>query len=252
MKWFQKRQKAIFLYLAIFITLSVVLGSLGTNFAQRSPLDAAITVNDRKITRKRFNLFLEQAIEQQRNNPQYLANPEGAREFLKRQVAQSLIQEEVFQSEADRFGVRVTDGELAQYIQSAPQFQRDGHYDPELYGRFLSQIRMRAEDFEAEQRRQIRVQKTQYLMSALVKVSPLEWGAREPDLLAAASKEDRKKIQENPAAARDQWRQREIQASFQEWYSALSTRLKTRVLIDTPKPAAAAAPAPTPATTPAP
>lgn len=251
MKWFQKRQKAIFLYLAIFITLSVVLGSLGTNFAQRSPLDAAITVNDRKITRKRFNLFLEQAIEQQRNNPQYQANPEGAREFLKRQVAQSLIQEEVFQAEADRFGVRVTDGELAQYIQSAPQFQRDGRYDPELYGRFLSQVRLRAEDFEAEQRRQIRVQKTQYLMSALVKVSPLEWAAREPDLLAAASKDDRKKILENPAAARDQWRQRELQASFQEWYSALSTQLKTRVLIDPPKPAATV-PAPAATATPAP
>ncbi|MBK9430183.1 MAG: hypothetical protein IPN65_06850, partial [Elusimicrobia bacterium] len=71
MKWFQKRQRTIFLYLAVFITLSVVLGSLGLNFAQSSPLDAAIIVNDRKITRKRFTLFLDQAIEQQRNNPQY-------------------------------------------------------------------------------------------------------------------------------------------------------------------------------------
>jgi peptidyl-prolyl cis-trans isomerase D len=250
MKWFQKRQRTIFLYLAIFITLSVVLGSLGLDFAQRSPLDAAITVENRKITRKRFNLFFEQALEQQRNNPQYQANPEAAREFLKRQVVQSLIQEEVFQGEADRYGVRVTDAELAQYIQSAPQFQREGRFDTELYGRFLSQIRLRAADFEEEQRRQIRVQKTQYLMSSPIRVSSLEWAAREPDLLAAASKEDRKTIRENPAAARDQWRQRETQASFQEWYNVLSTRLKTRVLLETTAPvtapAATSSPAPAP------
>lgn len=248
MKWFQKRQRTIFLYLAVFITLSVVLGSLGLNFAHRSPLDAAIIVNDRKITRKRFSLFLDQAIEQQRNNPQYQANPEAAREFLKRQVVQSLIQEEVFQTEADRFGVRVTDAELAQYVQSAPPFQKDGRFDPELYARFLSQIRMRAADFEDEQRRQIRVQKTQYLMSSPIRVSSLEWAAREPDLLAAASKEDRKTIRENPTAARDQWRQRETQASFQEWYNTVSTRLKTRVLLESPAPANApvATPAPAP------
>lgn len=236
MKWLYKRQRKIFLALALFITFSVVLGSLGVDFMSRSPLDAAIQVNDRKITRKRFNTMYQQALEQQRDNPQF--KEEAAREFLKRQVVQMLVQEEVFLREADRYGVRVSNAELAQYIQGVPQFQKDGRFDPSAYGRFLDQIRMKPLDFEDEQRRQIRVQKTQYLMMSGVKISSLEWPRQLQNALAAAPPDEKKKILDNPQPTRDRVRNQEIQASLQEWYTAVNTQLKVKVLLDNDKPAA--------------
>lgn len=230
MKWFHKNRKKIFLLvIAIFVIGS--FAGFGSYFFAQSPLDAAIQVNGRKIPYKRFENLYQQVIEEQRQkSPEPLTDPQ--REYLKRQVVQALVQEEVFLMEAEKLGIQATDAELAQVIQSIPAFQRDGRFDVRAYQEMLGRLRLRVEDFEAEQRRQLMAQKAQFVMASGVKISSLEFPAKVQAALAQAKEEDRKKILENIDGFRENVRRQEVQACLQEWYSDINTKLKIKVLLN--------------------
>jgi peptidyl-prolyl cis-trans isomerase D len=147
-------------------------------------------------------------------------------------VVQALVQEEIFVQEAEKLGLRVSDMELAQTIQSFPAFQRDGRFDIGVYQTFLNRLRLKVEEFEETQRRQILGQKAQMLMASGVRISSLEAPQAFQEALAQSSPEDRKKFMENPEELREQVRRREIQASLQEWYTVLSTQIKVKVLLN--------------------
>ncbi|MBL8022853.1 MAG: SurA N-terminal domain-containing protein [Elusimicrobia bacterium] len=227
MKWFRDHRKKIILsVVAIFVVGT--FASFGSYFFDQSPFDAAILVNNRKIPYKRFETLYGQVLEDQRQrSPSPLTNPQ--REYLKRQVVQSLVQEEVFVNQAENLGIKVTDTELAQVLQTVPAFQREGRFDPQLYREALGRIRLRVEDFESEQRRQLMAQKTQFIMASGVKISSLEFPAKVKTALAQGTEEVKKKILENPNEFRDEVRRNEMQACLQEWYSDVSTRLKVKV-----------------------
>lgn len=209
----------------------MVVGSLGMNFVKSSPLDAAILVNDKKIPYRRYQTLFQQIIENRRERSEEPVSEQEIR-YLKDQVVQSLVQGEVFSMEAEKLGLRISDFELAQLIQSYPAFQKDGRFDPTLYRNLLNRIRVSVPDFEEEQKRQILAQKVQFLMGSSVKISSLELPGEMQKLLAAASPEERKKFQENPDSALEQVRRKEIQSVLQEWYTALSTTLKVKVLLN--------------------
>ena len=245
MKWFHKNRKKLFLFvIGIFVVGS--FAGFGSYFFAQSPLDAAIQVNGRKIPYKRFENLFQQVLEEQRQkSPEPLTDPQ--REYLKRQVVQALVQEEVFLIEAEKLGIEVADAELAQVIQSIPVFQKEGRFDVRTYQEMLGRLRLRVEDFEAEQRRQLMAQKAQFVMASGVKISSLEFPAKIQAALAQAKDEDRKKILENPDAFREDLRRREVQSCLQEWYTDINTRLKIKVLLN--KLESPATPSPTPAST---
>lgn len=230
----------------LFVIAIFVVGSFagfGSYFFSQSPFDAAIQVNGRKIPFKRFNNLYHQILEDQRQkSPEPLTEPQ--REYLKRQVVQALIQEEVFLMEAEKMGIQATDAELAQMIQSIPAFQREGRFDARAYQEALGRVRLRVEDFEAEQRRQLMAQKAQFVMASGVRISSLEFPAKVQEAMAQAKEEDRKKILENTESFREELRRREVQACLQEWYADINTRLKIKVLLS--KLEGGPAPAPVP------
>lgn len=242
MKWFHKNRKKIFLLvIAIFVIGS--FAGFGSYFFAQSPFDAAIQVNGRKIPYKRFENLFQQVVEEQRQkSPEPLTEPQ--REYLKRQVVQALVQEEVFLMEAEKLGIQATDAELAQVIQSIPVFQREGRFDVRAYQEMLGRMRLRVEDFEAEQRRQLMAQKAQFVMASGVKISSLEFPAKVQAVLAQAKEEDRKKILENMEGFRENIRQQEARACLQEWYADINTRLKIKVLLNKLEGGPAAVPAP--------
>jgi peptidyl-prolyl cis-trans isomerase D len=59
---------------------------------------------------------------------------------VKFQVMQELVRESVFLAEADKYGITVTDNELAQYIQSIPAFQTQGKFDQRAYMQALVNV----------------------------------------------------------------------------------------------------------------
>lgn len=230
MQWFAKKKKQIYLIIAGVLILGSFAG-FGTHFMDRSPLDAALVIGERNIPYARYQAIYQRALEQQKNNS---AEPltDNVRGMIKRQVVQMLVQETVFLNEADRYGVRVTDAELAQMIQSVPEFKTEGRFDPRRYQQLLSQNHLRVAEFEEEQRRQIQVQKAQYLMASAIKISPLEFNRAYQAALARASAEEKKTLLADPEKFRESLREQEIQNTLQDWYSVASTQLKVRVNVD--------------------
>ena len=121
MDWLRKYRYTIFM-----ITLGGMLVGIfvqfGSGFLQLSPYDAAIVVNGDKISYKEY----QSRLEQYRRNQQENKTPATDENInaLKQKAVQDLVQETVLGQEADKYGMQVTDNEVASYIQSAPAFQK--------------------------------------------------------------------------------------------------------------------------------
>ncbi len=79
---------------------------------------------------------------------------------------------------AGEFGIRTTDEELIQYIQSQPFFRNEaGQFDRQRYQQFvlrLNQVRLTEADFEEVMRQQLTILRLQALVSSGAKTTPLE------------------------------------------------------------------------------
>lgn len=264
MNWLRRYKKHIILAVVV-VFIGTTFGSFGRDLFTGTTAGAAIVVDQEKVSRKRFDQLMTQVM-QDRQSQGTALNP-GEQEWLKRQVVQALVQEAVFMREADRYGVVVSDVELSHFIQTVPAFQKNGQFDPAAYQQVLAQNRLTIPQFESDQRRQLRMQKTQFLMASGVHVSSLELPRRMQERMAKIDlvlkggpkglekfpeenpehrpagdvikrlQAERATIVTNPAQFREQLRNNEIRASLQEWYSALNTTLKIKINVDN-KPAA--------------
>ncbi|MCL2389134.1 MAG: SurA N-terminal domain-containing protein, partial [Elusimicrobia bacterium] len=94
---------------------------------------------------------------------------------LRRQTLDMLIQEELLWQMSKKYGITVTDAQVATRIQSDPGFANEfGQFDPRIYFHFLNYIRMTPKDFESVQRRQLAGEKLTILLASAVKVSDSE------------------------------------------------------------------------------
>jgi peptidyl-prolyl cis-trans isomerase D len=104
-----------------------------------------------------------QALEQQRQQlQQMLGRGVDPRMFdnpaFKQQVLNGLIDRTLVRMQAEKAGYRVGNAELSAFIQSIPQFQRNGHFDPQLYEQLVRQAGLRVPDFEQRLRNDTAVQ----------------------------------------------------------------------------------------------
>ena len=61
----------------------------------------------------------------------------------------TLVQDEIIWQQTKKYGITVSDNELAQDIQSYPYFlNENGQFDSRNYYQFLSNLRMSPKDFE--------------------------------------------------------------------------------------------------------
>jgi Parvulin-like peptidyl-prolyl isomerase len=123
---------------------------------------AAITVND----------FYSLMLRHLEGNPdlakQARANPETARAF-KYQVLQNMSLSTAMEQEADRMGLFVSPAELLAVVRQIGLFQGpDGKFSKELYEQVLKAQKIVPGEFEADQKRQILVNKLRsYVMSSV-------------------------------------------------------------------------------------
>jgi len=229
MNWLRKHRYKIFLITVVgFIAGSFV--GFGSYFFTKSPADAAIVVNGEKISYKRYRARFTQYM----NNRQDKAPMTQERTAqMKQEAIQDLVRETVLLNEADKYHIRVTDNELANYIQSAPAFQKDGKFDQMAYLQVVTQVlRVPPDQFEEDRRRELRIQKLQLLLSNAVKVSPLDFQISVQQKLADAKPEERKKIQENPLAFREELRREQVSHVFNEWFGQIQNQIKVKVMLD--------------------
>jgi peptidyl-prolyl cis-trans isomerase D len=133
---FKKFQKN-FIFSVIIIAIVAVMALVGINSQQgetKGSGGAAAWVNGEVITNQQFGQVLEQTVEEYR---QRLGGQLDERLLTQFEIPQNTLDEMVryklLAQQATRLGFRVTDEELADFIRKAPNFHRDGKFDPELY-----------------------------------------------------------------------------------------------------------------------
>lgn len=227
MSFLRKHMQLIFMITIIGFLAGAFIGFGGYFFSDVANADAAAEVNGKKIPYRRYQSLYNRVLDNMQRNKTELNADTVAR--LKQEVIQDLIQEEVFWEEAKKYGVTVSDQELAADIQNYPAFQRDGRFDRQTYFQILSQVlHTSAPEFEDSRRRQIAIAKLRNLIAGSVQVSEpelkLEYMQSHGGTLAGFDKE-REKFSQT-------LRQQKVMLVFNEWFKQLNQTIKVKVFLN--------------------
>ena len=149
----------------------------GINYYFEGGQPNVATVDGTAITVDSYRRALD---EQRRAVTQMLGRNADPRLFdtpaFRERVLDGLIDEILLTRDVEAQGYRVSDAELAGQIRSAPQFQRDGKFDPALYEALLRNVGMDARGFEARLRRDLLVRQSQsvYAPSAFATTADIQ------------------------------------------------------------------------------
>ncbi len=235
MDWLRKYKNVILVTtVAVFVVSSFV--GLGQYFVTgRTASDAVAEVNDEKIPYRRYLTLYNRMVNSRREQNQDLSAE--ALNQLKQEVIQNLIRESVFIQEAKRYGIEVTDGELAQSLAGVPAFQKDGKFSVEAYARALQfGLNTTPEEFEDIQRRQIAVNRLQVFVARGIKITDqeleYEFARRAPPPATPAKKGEVKDPAKEKADFREQLRQEKVSQVMSRWFQQLGTNVNIKVHID--------------------
>ena len=112
-------------------------------------------VNDREISLSEFN----NQFQQYKQRLQSILGDSYQQQYpdagiIRNQVIDDMVRTEILRQAATEAGFRISDAGLIKSIQQIPQFQKDGKFDPEQYGRLLQAQRYDQAQFESELREQ--------------------------------------------------------------------------------------------------
>lgn len=101
--------------------------------------------------------------------------PPETLQVIRSNTLERLIRDRLVDVHVDKAGYRIGDEQVAEIIQSEPQFQTDGVFDKDLYYGWLDQMVMDARIFEAQQRQAMRTSQVQRGIGATAFVTPSEY-----------------------------------------------------------------------------
>jgi peptidyl-prolyl cis-trans isomerase D len=156
--------------LYVIIVLVFIGWGVGTMRGRVGRMEVAARVNDDVITQHQFDETYKRVASMYQSAGQQ-APPA---DFLKGQALSQLIDLELLNQEAARLGLAVDESELRDAIAAAPDFQRDGRFDKDLYVLVLQQNGYKPSDFEEMQRRRLLAGKVRELVRSGVHVTDQE------------------------------------------------------------------------------
>ncbi|MAK67543.1 MULTISPECIES: SurA N-terminal domain-containing protein [unclassified Methylophaga] len=143
-------------WIAWFIVglISIPFALWGVNSYVTGPSDAVVAkVNGEEITRSELLQAVQRYREQMRQMMGDEFNPDmfdGAE--IRYAVIDDLIEQRLIRSASDKLGQRISDRQIAQFIQQTPAFQRDGSFDTEQYQMVLARAGFSPASYEASLR----------------------------------------------------------------------------------------------------
>jgi peptidyl-prolyl cis-trans isomerase D len=158
------------------VTIPFALWGINTYFESSGRLNVA-KVNGVDISVESYKRALEN---QRRSLQQMLGRSVDPRLFdtpeFRERVLDGLIDELLFVADVEASGYRVSNAELSRQIRLAPQFQRNGQFDPKLYEALLRNEGLDVTGFEARLRRDalIRQAESGFLQSAIAMSSEIQ------------------------------------------------------------------------------
>ncbi|MEK7287411.1 MAG: SurA N-terminal domain-containing protein [Elusimicrobiota bacterium] len=228
---FIRKHKELFLLLTLgFFFMSLFVGVGSMIFTGSDTRDLAAKVGPSRVERKSFNINYRQALEAVRaGKVQRDLTPE-LELALQNDVLRELIIRELFAVESAKWGLSVSDREIAEDIAFRQTFQREGRFDPNLYAQFVYRtLGVLPKDFEAERRKEIANAKLRGLISWSFPPSPqeLEWlyHIAKPTSTAANFLKEREEF------ARQEQSEAAI-ATLNQYLSQLSQKYPIRTFLD--------------------
>jgi peptidyl-prolyl cis-trans isomerase D len=224
-RFFRKHKTLVLTSLAVVVIVLPFFG-VGSSFFVSSPTDAIVKVNGEKITKSQFDHLYNQMIRQkgpnEKTNNQEMTN----------QAFNELIRMTVYDQEASKYGIYVSDLELQNYLAHATAFQKDGKFDIRTYYQTVMQVAGTTPDeFEKMRKRDIKANKLNQLIASAVHVSDAELNqSLQARLLSEKDPKVKKELQEDPEKFKDELRSRQINLVLNDWLNQLNTNLKVSIL----------------------
>jgi peptidyl-prolyl cis-trans isomerase D len=122
-----------------------------------------------------MNGFEQTYREQLERNPNLAKLPDEYRVELRRQILDSMVRDRLVDMHLAEKGYQISDKQLMSTIQQVPDFQVDGKFDMETYRTVLLQNNLTPKEFEARQRRAMRVDQLRRAVAATAIVTPAQF-----------------------------------------------------------------------------
>ena len=180
MNFLRKHKIKIFLFTILGFLAGTFVGFGSYLFGEKTYYDTAAVVNGQKIPYKIYYALYNNAISMIR-----YSNRELTEEMMKQiqdEIITSLVKDEIIYQQADKYGITVSDSELASDIQNYPYFLNENkQFDSRYYFQFLNNMRLSPKEFETLRRKQLISNKLQLLIASSAKMSDAQEEAFKDD-----------------------------------------------------------------------
>jgi hypothetical protein len=226
-KFFRKHRTFVFVFLAA-IMVSLPFFGVGTNYLFSSPQDVVMQVNGAKVRRADYDRLLNQIL---KSKPDM--KPEQKQQ-ARAQAMNELIRLIVYDQEAAKYGLHVSDQELRAQIEHTPAFQKDGKFDPSTYVNTLTNLAdTTPEEFEAFRKKDMAAFKLNQLVASAAGVSDADVQEAMNNRMAVETDPKKKKEwKENPESLRAEIRGQQVNWLFQDWLGSINSTLKVKITSD--------------------
>lgn len=227
MDFFRKYRKIIF-----SITLTVFVASIffaGGSYYLTRGLNKVAVVNGKTISYETFQKTLERVLSNMREEADKKSPmTEEIIQTKKQEVLRDLIQEEVFTQLAKKYGISVSDEELAADIHRFPAFQKDGAFDQATYFKTLFYaLRSTPEEFEESRRKTILISKLRQFVLGSITITDSEL----QHAYAAEKKGDISQFSEEREEFNNTYSQKKASQIMQDWYAKINTDMKVKTFL---------------------
>lgn len=225
MDFLRKNMRTVFAITMVGFFAGIFIGFGSYMFRGRSP-DTAADVDGAKISYRTFLNQVNRAIDNMREGGQEVSDE--ALQQKRQEVMSDLIQQEIFWKEAQKYGIVVTDAELAADIRRFPAFQRNGQFDQRSYFQVLYQVlHTTPKEFEESRRKQIAYYKLRQLVGSSVRVTEAELRME----YARANKGNMRNYEKDKAKFTETIRNEKTMMVFNEWFKQINQRLANKVKV---------------------
>lgn len=160
------------MFLGIIVIVFVFLG-VGSFGSKRN--NSVATINDEPITIKEYQLAYKTIVDQMRIRFGENLNDDILKALnVKQQAVDSLIEQKLILSEAEKLNITVSEKELQENLLANKAFQKDGKFNLDLYKKVLSLNSLSPEIYEKNQTTSLIQQKVRNMVLSAVNISNLE------------------------------------------------------------------------------
>ena len=227
MNFVRKHREAIFIITIIGFLAGIFVGFGSYFFIGRTTADNVLEVNGSGVPYKRFTSLLNQVQYAMHHNNE--ETNEQAMAKKRQEIIQQLVQEELFWQEAKKYGIMVSDSELANDLQNYPPFQQNGKFSHLRYYQILGEIlHSTPREFEESRKKQIAAFRLRELIASSVRIT-------EPELELEYARSHRGNMSEygkNRERFLQELKKQQTMMVFDDWMRALNQNLKVQSHLD--------------------